>query len=304
MRGILISPVTFSEDISLLRTFDVERIADDWKKYFQIDVTDEFRGHKSINLYECNRTKLKFFMPAEVMGSDKLYDRLQKFSWYYMPQKWEFKYALKDISGCKNILEIGAGRGYFVKLGIDTGFNIRGIELCEKNVEIAKENGLPVERIDLKKAADLFLGSMDAVVSFQVLEHVTNPYDFISWSIQTLRPNGKLIYSVPNSESYLRFQEYNLLDMPPHHMTRWSEYSFRSLEKIFPLKLEKIIFEPLARYHINEFLNSCKNHFCANHFWGKLFFNCCTFSACRTFLALGLRRFFIGHTLYAQFKKI
>lgn len=300
---MVVSPLTADNHVTLLKTIQAEQLIYDWKRSFQIDITDELRGHREIYLYQCNQTKLKFFSPPDVAGSSQLYKQLQRFDWFYMADKWEYQVALQDLADHDQILEIGCGFGSFVKAGIDAGLNIRGIELSEAAVSIAKGKNLPVERIDLQEVANLFPKSLDVVCSFQVLEHVPNPKSFIERSLQMLKPQGKLIFCVPNSESFLKYQN-NLLDMPPHHMLQWSEYSFRALEELFPIKLEKVIREPLATYHVSGYLVACRNRFHSFAPLGKLVFNRYTLPFYKIFFNLGLRKRLIGQSLYVQFRKV
>lgn len=297
------SPLTKSQDITLLKTIPTEKLIQVWKNSFKIDITEELHAHEKIYLYQCNKTKIKFFVPADILGSGKLYEQLQNFDWYYMPEKWEHKVALRDLLKCKDVLEIGSASGHFVKSAIDTGLNIKGIELNETAVTAAQEKGLPVERLDLQEAAKLYRQSLDAVCSFQVLEHVANPRDFIDWSIQMLKPGGKLIYCVPNSESFLKHQ-YNLLDMPPHHMLQWSKESFKALETLFPVKLDKVVYEPLASYHVSGYINAHSNYFNSASPFGKLFFNRYTIPFYKKILGLGFRKLVTGQSLYVKFSKV
>ena len=298
----LCSPLVESKDITLLKTISAVELIHKWKQEFQIDITEELNGCHEIYLYLCNQTTLKFFLPVDITGSGKLYEQLQKIDWYYMPDKWEHQVALRDLSDCKKVLEVGCASGSFVKSGNDAGLDIRGIELNEVAVMAAQKSNLPVEHLDLKEAADLYFESLDGVCSFQVLEHIPNPKDFISWSIQMLKPGGKLIYCVPNSESFLKYQ-YTLLDMPPHHMLQWSEFSFRALEKIFPIKLEKVIFEPLAHYHVSAYLAAYAKRFRAT-LLGKVVFNHYTLPVYEKCLSLGFRKLLKGQSLYVQFRKL
>ena len=296
------SPLTKNQNILLLKTIQAKQLIHDWENNFQIDINNELKSHKKIYLYQCNQTKLKFFAPLDIAGSSRLYEQLQKFDWYYMPNKWEHQVALKDLLDCNDVLEIGSGFGAFVKSGIKAGLSIRGIELNEKAVKNAKKRNLPVEHSNLKEAADFYFESLDGVCSFQVLEHVPNPKEFIDWSIKMLKLGGKLIYCVPNSESFLKYQ-YNLLDLPPHHMTHWSKSSFEALEKIFPIRLEKVVFEPLAPYHVSEYLSSYRRRFKSTSL-GKLLFNRYSTPIYAKFLDLGLRKFLPGQSLYVQFRKV
>ena len=94
-------------------------------------------------------------------------------------------------------------------------------------------------------------GCFDAVCTFQVLEHVPEPRKFLRSLIKLLKPKGKLIISVPNSESFPKYCQNNLLDQPPHHMTQWCQETFNSLTSIFPIQANRFRIEPLAEYHIN-----------------------------------------------------
>ena len=69
--------------------------------------------------------------------------------------------------------------------------------------------------------ADQRPGHYDAVTSFQVLEHVTEPASFLRACVKALRPGGRLLLGVPNNDSFLGLLEDNWLNMPPHHMSLW-----------------------------------------------------------------------------------
>jgi 2-polyprenyl-3-methyl-5-hydroxy-6-metoxy-1,4-benzoquinol methylase len=300
---LALSPLTNCDDVTLLQVIQSERLINDWNRSFGADIKNELEGCPEIYLYRCNQTNLKFFLPSNITGSSKLYEQLQKFPWYYAEDKWEHQIALKDLSNCLRILEVGSGSGYFVKLGVSNGLNVRGIEYSKAAVESAQKQNLPVELQSLEEAADLYKESLDGVCSFQVLEHVGNPKDFINWTIQMLKPGGKLIYCVPNADSFLKHQ-HNLLDMPPHHMHRWSNDTFYSLETLFPIKLEKTLLEPLASYHVSSYLASYTSYFRSTYSINKLFFNRFSYPIYEKLLHFGLRKYLTGQSLYVQFRKI
>lgn len=297
------SPLTGSKDVTLLKTIEVNQLIKEWNHSFKIDITSELHGYKEINLYQCNETKLRFFFPFDIAGSDKLYEQLQKFDWFYMPEKWEHKVALKNLSNCNNVLEVGCAFGSFVKSALKLGLNAQGIELNSSAVAVAKKNNIPVENIDLEEFANNNPLSQDAICSFQVLEHIPQPKRFIELCLQTIKPGGKLIFCVPNAESFLKYQ-YNLLDMPPHHMTQWTASTFKALENLFPLKLEKIIKEPLADYHVNSYLRAYSHHICNISPLGKMIFNRYTILWYEYLLQSGLRKLVTGQSIYVQFRKL
>jgi 2-polyprenyl-3-methyl-5-hydroxy-6-metoxy-1,4-benzoquinol methylase len=299
----VLSPIADTNDVTLLKTIQIEELIHNWDKIHQIDITSELHGYSEIKLYQCNQTKLKFFVPFEVAGSGKLYEKLQNFDWYYVPDKWEHQVALQNLSDCQQILEVGCGFGAFIKMALDFGLNIKGIELNQSAVEIARQQNLPVESIDLHDFTNLYPKSMDAICSFQVLEHIADPKSFLTLLIDLLKPNGKLILCVPNADSFLKYYD-NLLDMPPHHMTQWSEFSFKALEKIFPIEIEKVIREPLASEHVSWCVGSYRSHLCSISPLAKLLFNRYTCPVYEKILQAGMKNFVTGQSLYVQFRKV
>lgn len=239
----------------LLKTYVVKKIIPEWIK-LNINISSKFNNILKIELLKCNTCKLLFFNPNNISGSNDLYSQLEKLEWYYMPIKWEHNIALQDLDDCQQILEIGCGYGDFIKRVIsEKGEFIEGIEFNESAVFQAQNQGLPVKSLDLKELAEKNPGQYDAICSFQVLEHVPNPKDFLELSCKLLKPNGKLILGLPNADSFLKYQ-FNILDMPPHHMTRWSSEILINLHRSFPIHLEHIKFEPLADYHIESYVNA------------------------------------------------
>lgn len=301
---ISVNPLDPLESVFLKGIYRADKLIADWKTQFDIDITYELHGVEEIRLYEGKSSGLQFFAPDCIAGSSFLYEQLQKFDWFYMENKWEHREALVDLGICENVLEIGAATGGFVRAALNDGINIRGIEINRAAVETTRQEGLPIDCMDLETVVARQKESFDGVCSFQVLEHAVFPGDFIESTLQLLKPGGILILSVPNAASFLQYQ-YNLLDMPPHHMTRWRKKTFMALENIFPVKLEKMRFEPLASYHVSGYLEAYRNHFKKTSHPGKLLLNGTTLAFCEKLLSMILvRRFFIGQTLYVSLRKV
>ena len=281
-----LSPLTRNQNVTLLESFETKKLIQDWKNSFGIDISSDLKANQFIHLYNCNQTGLKFFIPESVVGSDLLYAELEKFDWYYMKDKWEYEVALNDIRDDKCILEVGSGYGYFVEKCQNRGLDISGVELNGQAVKVAQGNNLPVHLTTLESLLETSRECFDVVCSFQVLEHVPDPASFLQMSLDLIKPGGALILCVPNPDSFLK-HEYCLLDMPPHHMHRWSLKTFESLQKIFPVTLESFRYEPLADYHIGGYLTAYSDYYRSQYFWGSILFNQYSLPAYRIMLING-----------------
>ena len=192
----------------LLSTFQTAKLIDDWKKRLGIDISSELKDIEQISLYRCEASHLDFFMPSSAVGSGELYLHLQQFDWFYMRDKWEFDQALRDLKGSQRILEVGSGPGFFMErlLKECTGSLIKGLELSAGAFQEALRKKLPVEQMDLQEFAAKG-ETFDAVCSFQVLEHVAQPRQFLESMTKILSNSPQPHPNVPKAA----------FTIPPNH---------------------------------------------------------------------------------------
>jgi SAM-dependent methyltransferase len=299
----VVSPITGSSNVTLLERISVQQLIRDWYDAFSIDITNELSGLDEIIVYRCEDTKLIFYYPFELAGSETRYSQLSKFDWYYMPRKWEHDAAIEDLVGCRKILEVGCGQGAFIERLIrEYAFEAVGIELNHSAVEVAQAKHLPVFSMNLQDFSKIKRGYFDAVCAFQVLEHISDPLGFLRNTVNAIKVGGKLILSVPNSESFTKYAENNLLDQPPHHMHRWCKNSFLSLPTMLPVKFVRFKIEPLACYHIDWYLGIQLSRLTSNKIILSLLFRLTHYVFKPVLNRFSYFRNCIdGHTLYVEF---
>lgn len=307
----MISPLSGSDDCTLIKNIDAKRIASRWREELGVDWVPT-KSAEEIQYWVDNRSGFCFYTPASAAGDESLYLQLQKFPWYYMEEKWEFRYALQllrkyRLNGKPNVLEVGVGRGAFLKQAQAYDNDISGVELNSEGAQAARCIGFTIFEQDLKSIGTNLAESFDAVCAFQVLEHLPNPKNFLEEALALLKQDGFLILSVPNSEVACRLDpgRNDLLDQPPHHMTHWSKDAFYFLEKILPVRVADVAFEPLAVYHIDWFIGSWLKAFeaSAGSYARRILFNRLSLPLLKKLLALGGRKLVKGHTLLVCLQK-
>lgn len=221
--------------------------------FFGINVDAEFAEERYLDLLTCQDCKCQFFNPLK-SGSVDYYSQLQKQSWYYPKDKSEFEFARKFINQSDTVLEVGCGNGSFADL--ITCQDYLGLEFTETAINAAREKGHKVLLESLENYADKNPEKNDVVCFFQVLEHVPDVRSFLQAAVNSLKPGGLLVVSVPSADSFLSYSLNNILNMPPHHLTRWTKQSFESVASMFNLNIIAHEHELLADEHVQNYLET------------------------------------------------
>jgi SAM-dependent methyltransferase len=134
-----------------------------------------------------------------------------------------------------SVLDFGCGAGDFLLKMKAAGWGCAGVEVSDAAVEVARSNGLRIE----KDLAACQSSSFDYVRANHSLEHVTNPREVLEDMYRVLRPGGTLFLGVPTNESQnarLFGRHWWYLGAPVHPVT----FSTRGLLAL----IRRVGFEP------------------------------------------------------------
>jgi 2-polyprenyl-3-methyl-5-hydroxy-6-metoxy-1,4-benzoquinol methylase len=247
------SPVTHSSNVALETELTSKIIIDAYNKEYGIDINEYFQDATTIKIYKCLDSNYRFYYPFTLAGKSDLYEALQKYDWYYGLRK-EHQVAETFIESSFNVLEIGCGSGFFLQKLQSKNIKCTGLEFNLEAIKTGREQGLNILKQDVCEHSNDEHEKYDIVCAFQVLEHICQVGDFIQAALDCLKPGGKLIVGVPNSNPYLyKYDKYFTLNLPPHHMGLWDKQTLINMQKVFNVKLNYISIESLDGWEYDHY---------------------------------------------------
>jgi 2-polyprenyl-3-methyl-5-hydroxy-6-metoxy-1,4-benzoquinol methylase len=145
------------------------------------------------------------------------------------------------------VLDFGCGQGAFSQRLTDAGMIV---DVCDLNIDQVKANVNRKYKLDLN-AQDIpssIPQKYDVIVALEIIEHLQNPWKYISDCISLLKEGGIIVLTMPNISNFisrLRFfmrgslLAYEKADLAHGHIT---PLSFIQLENMFEFyKLETLI---------------------------------------------------------------
>ena len=175
---------------------------------------NKHQSFNNLNLYKCNNCKFVFVnpMPSEEIlkefnetyfnsahggfnlskTAEAFFSGISKIRYNYLK-----KYLLKNnINNCVNILEIGPGKGFFAEnyLNHNKSHNYYVIESDQTCYDSLLKIGTNILDKDSYINTNL---QFDVVIISHVLEHVSDPIEFLKLMTLKLREGGVLYIDVP-----------------------------------------------------------------------------------------------------------
>ena len=235
-----------------------------------------YQEGKMFTIYHCSSCDTSFAWPHVINNNiyDNIYSQAnivpgynrytlyaneitsQKNPLDYLANKEAVYFSIKEIlengvgRGAR-ILEVGAGLGYLTYAIRRQGFNIVGLDISCDAVEQAK-----IRFGDYYICGDVYeFGKyneerFDVIILTEVIEHIADPTGFCDALLKLLKSDGQLVITTPNKSSFF-FEEIWETELPPVHLTWFSEISFKSIAKQKNLSLSFFNFSNFNKTHID-----------------------------------------------------
>lgn len=211
----------------------------------------ELWGGPTCTVISCKACGLEFADPF-VAGDAGFYNLAYPYS-DYPTNRWEWDETVKSLQGFASdgkVLEIGSGFGYFLQKispSLIPQQQVVAIEYNDNARRRLTDHGFTAYGEDVRSATfDPYRGQLGAVFIFQVLEHMDGLDSLVNRLNELCRPGARIFVAVPNILR-IKFNEGHgsLMDMPPNHISRWTEDAFRALASRAAWEMVSFRTEPM-----------------------------------------------------------
>jgi SAM-dependent methyltransferase len=137
---------------------------------------------------------------------------------------YRYRFAAQFVKG-KSVLDIACGEGYGAAALLKAGAkSVIGIDVSpDACLHAHKKYGVDA-RVGDAQNIPLENASVDVVVSFETIEHVSQPSQFLDECARVLTPGGMMVVSTPNRDAYHKHTPHN-----PFHLKELNEAEFVGL---------------------------------------------------------------------------
>ncbi|MDH4472093.1 MAG: class I SAM-dependent methyltransferase [Fluviicola sp.] len=248
-----------------------------------LEVTDHFLSKEPFTLLKCESCGLVYTTPRpplEKIGDyyksedyvshsstkkglvNSVYNKVRN---YTLNQK--VKLVKRLVSG-RDLLDVGAGTGHFLKRAQDNGFTVLGLEPDEDARTVARDqNNVTLQTLD--SLSTLSPDSYDCVTMWHVLEHVYNLQEDTKQIASLIKEKGVWIIAVPNHTSFdgTHYGSYWAAYDVPRHLYHFSpetivpfiEQLGFTLEEQLPMKFDAYYVSMLSeKYKGGSLLNALR----------------------------------------------
>ena len=155
-------------------------------------------------------------------------------------------------------LDFGCGQGAFSQRLIDAGMIVDGCDLDTGQIKAAVRNRYELD-LNKQSITDSIPVKYDMIVAMEIIEHLQNPWKYLSDSIALLKDGGLIVLSTPNISNFISrlrfFMRGSLLafeknDLAHGHITPLSFIQLENMFEFYKLEILKKGFAgPVPVFH-------------------------------------------------------
>jgi ubiquinone/menaquinone biosynthesis C-methylase UbiE len=177
-----------------------------------------------------------------IQTAERVSDKDMSDNYVYQRSLLAYVEAAKIVSG--NVLEIGTGSGYGIKIISAKADKFVTIDKFEnESVQSLKEtySNVVFIKIDVPPLTGIADNSVDYVITFQVIEHIQNDKKFVNEIYRVLKNKGKLIVTTPNKKMSITRNPWHIREYTIGELESLLKTKFQSVEKLGVSGNEKIM---------------------------------------------------------------
>jgi SAM-dependent methyltransferase len=121
----------------------------------------------------------------------------------YLTSARRFAQIVRLIGGMGRVLDIGSSHCDLAIRLMALGKDAEGLDDSDVSVQICKEKGVRVHKVDIETDCLPDLGKFDVVLMLEIIEHLLDPVNVLRKVANLVATNGFMIISSPNA-AYLK----------------------------------------------------------------------------------------------------
>jgi ubiquinone/menaquinone biosynthesis C-methylase UbiE len=185
---------------------------------------------------------LMFMQKASLQSAERLFPqthwRKQDQHLLFLRQLFAYRYAEALVTG-KKVLDLGCGAGYGITMLAKQAYRAVGMDRDREGLSFAHTHSHQEETPPFFVMADAhhlpFLAqTFDVVLSFQVIEHVRQPVQYLQAIKRILVPDGLAIFTTPNRR--LRLLPWQR----PWNQYHLQEYDWRQFRRLLQVVFSRV----------------------------------------------------------------
>ncbi len=180
--------------------------------YYSEETLNSFYNNEYRKLYSNMVTCTEDFFKLQYNSAEKIYSFLKE-----------------HIQSSRTCLDVGCGAGGVLAYFKNKGFEVHGIDIGEDYINFGKSKGLNLESIHIKELAERKI-KYDFIIFNHVIEHLTNPDEFLSFMKPLMHENTLLFIGCPGIRNIREdYGSDTLMYLQNAHVYHYSLKTLRNL---------------------------------------------------------------------------